>query len=353
MKESTCDMSSDLQGLRILVVDDEVSNVRMLERMYTSAGYTNILGVTDPRTLVDLTRSFPPDLLLLDLRMPHLDGFQILERLAADASTEDLLPIIVLTADDTVQAKEKALSLGATEFITKPFHSFEILLRTRNLLRMRQLQAELQERNRDLSDRVIARTQDLERSQAETLDRLASAVEARDGETGEHTRRVGENSAELAGALGLSLEDVELIRRAAPLHDVGKIGIPDAVLLKRGRLTTQEFDIAKTHTIIGARLLSGGESDIIRMAERIARFHHERWGGGGYPQGLTGDHIPLEARIVAIVDVFDALTHDRPYRKAWPVNRVLTEIRAQAGVHFDPEIAAALLTIHSEGRLIL
>lgn len=343
----------ELEQLRILVVDDEASNVRLLERLYATAGYKNVIGVTDPRRVLELNRTFSPDLVILDLRMPHMDGFAVLRRLATESPKDALPPVIVLTADDSIEARREALSLGATEFLNKPFQPFDILLRTRNLLKMRRLHLELQERNRFLDVRVQERTRGLERAHAEILERLAHAVEARDGETGEHTRRVGENAAMLADALGLSRQHVELIRRAAPLHDVGKIGIPDAVLLKPGKLTAEEFDIAKTHTTIGARILSGGESEVVHVAERIALSHHERWDGLGYPEGRAGETIPLEARIVAVVDVLDALAHDRPYRPAWPMERVRGEIRRQAGSHFDPVAADALLKLEAENRVVL
>lgn len=342
-----------LGHLRILIVDDEWANVRLLERLYATVGYTEVVGVTDPRRAIELDRVLSPDLVVLDLRMPHLDGFAVLRHLAQHTATGEIRPVIVLTADESVESRRKALLLGATEFLTKPFQPFDILLRTRNLLQMRNLHLQLQERNRGLEERVVARTRDLERAQAEVLQRLAQAVEARDGETGEHTRRVGENSALLASALGLSAEHVELIRRAAPLHDVGKIGIPDAILLKPGTLTPEEFDIAKTHTTLGAKILSQGESEIIRMAERIALSHHERWNGTGYPHGLRETQIPLEARIVTVVDVFDALAHDRSYRRAWPVEKVCEEIRRQAGDHFDPDVVTALLELEARDRLIV
>jgi putative two-component system response regulator len=185
------------------------------------------------------------------------------------------------------------------------------------------------------------------------LERLAQAVETRDGETGEHTRRVGENSAHLARALGLPDDQVELLRRAAPLHDVGKIGIPDAVLAKRGALTAAEREVVKTHTVLGAKILAQGDSELMRAAERIALGHHERWDGTGYPNGLAGEEIPLEARIVAVVDVFDALVHDRPYRDAWTETRALAEIEAGAGGHFDPAVAAAFLQAHAAGGLVM
>jgi putative two-component system response regulator len=197
---------------------------------------------------------------------------------------------------------------------------------------------------RDISERVHAH-EELQASQHEVLQRLAVAAEYRDDDTGRHTRRVGDLSARLAAGLELPAEDVELIRHAAPLHDVGKIGIPDAILLKPGRLTLVEFEEVKTHTLIGARMLAGGGFPLLEAAEQIARSHHERWDGSGYPSGLAGAEIPLAGRIVALADVFDALTHDRPYKTAWSELEALTEIRAQRGRQFDPELVDCFLRL--------
>lgn len=190
---------------------------------------------------------------------------------------------------------------------------------------------------------VEARTLDLDDSQVEIVERLAKAAEIRDDDTGRHTQRVARQSALLAEALGMGERFIELIRRAAPVHDVGKIGIPDRILLKAGKLTAVEMEIARSHTVIGARLLSGGHSDLVKMAERIALSHHERWNGSGYPQGLRGEEIPLEARIVGLADVLDALTHRRPYRPASPMHEALAEVVRERGMHFDPALVDALL----------
>ena len=223
------------------------------------------------------------------------------------------------------------------------------MLRIGNLLQTRHLHCLLSDQNAVLEERVRQRTHELQEAQGEILARLAAAAEHRDDDTGRHTLRVGELSAAIAETLGLSSQVVSLIRAAAPLHDVGKIGVPDHVLLKAGALTPEEFAIMKTHTTIGAAILAGGHSPVVIEAERIALNHHERWDGTGYPNGLLGDAIPLSARIVAVADVFDALTHERPYRPAWPMARVMEEVRAQAGRHFDPEVVAAFLT-HSADR---
>jgi putative two-component system response regulator len=192
--------------------------------------------------------------------------------------------------------------------------------------------------------RVRERTRQRDKAQDEMLQRLAAAGEARDDDTGQHTQRVGRLASEVAQAIGLPADRVALIRQAAPLHDIGKIGIPDAVLLKPGKLSPDEYEVMKGHTIIGARILADGQCDVVRLAASIARHHHERWDGTGYPDRLTAEAIPIEARIVALVDVFDALMHERPYRPAWPRQRVLDHLRQERGRHFDPAICDAFLS---------
>jgi putative two-component system response regulator len=330
---------------RILVVDDEPANVQLLQRLLAREGYARVQGLTDPVQALEAFRADPPDLLLLDLHMPRMDGLEVLARLAARAEEGEHRPVLVLTADVTAEARERALRAGAHDFVLKPFDATEVLLRIRTHLRTRELHLRLAAQNQALEARVRRRTAELEQSQLEVLQRLAQAAELRDDDTGQHTRRVGELAAELARALGVADEEVELIRRAAPLHDVGKIGIPDAILLKPERLDPAEFAVMKTHAAIGARMLAGGRSPLMRMAERIALTHHERWDGSGYPGGLTGEDIPLAGRIVAVADFYDALAHDRPYRGAWALKRITGEIAAQSGRHFDPRVAERFLAL--------
>ena len=336
-----------LQAARILIVDDEQQNLWVLSRILERAGYSAIQTTTDPRQVVQLVLEFNPDLILLDLHMPEVDGFTVLQKLGPVIPTGTYLPILMLTGDDRSEPKRQALAGGAKDFLLKPFDVIEVLLRIRNLLETRFLHLAVLEQNQDLERKVVARTQLLEESQIEVLERLASAAEFRDDDTGRHTQRVATGSAVLARALGLEEGTSGVIRRAAPLHDVGKIVIPDNVLLKPGGLTDEEFTIMKRHTTIGAKILSGGQTDLIQMAERIARSHHERWDGNGYPDGLTGETIPLEARLVAVADVFDALTHARPYRGAWPLEKVRNEIAKQSGRHFDPQVVRVFLSLAS------
>lgn len=332
-----------LQNSSIILVDDEPANVRLLEKILGRAGYGDVRSTTDPRTVVPQINQRRPDLLIMDLHMPHINGFEILEQINKVVPERSFFPVLVLTADRTEPTEERALKAGARDFLTKPFRISEALLRIRNLLEIRSF-------HRLLEERVEHTTRAYEHSQFEILERLAQAAEFRDDDTGEHTRRVGEASSRLAGRLDLHPVDVELIRRAAPLHDVGKISIPDAILLKPGRLTAEEFEVMKSHASSGAKLLAGGKSELIRMAEEIALCHHERWDGRGYPGGLAGEEIPMAARIVAVVDVYDALSSDRPYRAAWPREVVLEEIRKGSGTHFDSSIVEAFLDMQKSGQ---
>jgi putative two-component system response regulator len=329
---------------RILIVDDQPANVELLEAILDGAGYKDVLGTTDPREVIRLHHEFEPDLILLDLMMPHMDGFAVMSQLAARIPAGEYLPVLVLTADITSEARARALSAGAKDFLTKPLDHLEVLLRIRNLLETRQLHLQLAAQNRMLDERVRSRTRDLEEARIEILDRLALAAEFRDDDTGQHTLRVGITSARIAECLDEAPSQVELIRRAAPLHDVGKIGIPDAILLKPGKLTPAEWRIMQTHATVGTRILRGSQAPVLQMAEQIALCHHERWDGTGYPTGFGGPDIPLAARIVAVADVYDALTHDRPYKTAWPPMDAIAEIRRQSGIQFDPDIVNAFLS---------
>jgi putative two-component system response regulator len=328
---------------RILIVDDEAANVELLKRLLDRAGFTRVDSTTDPRQAGALFEQLGPDLVLVDLHMPHMDGLAVIDELTRLAHAT-YLPILMLTGDMAPQARRDALSRGAKDFVNKPFHADEVLLRIRTLLETRFLYLEIQSQNQMLEAKVQERTQELEAAQIEILERLARAAEFRDDNTGQHTERVGQMAALLANEIGWSSADVALIRRAAPLHDVGKIGIPDSVLLKLGKLTAEEFTLVKTHTTIGARILSGSRFSLLKLAEEIAASHHERWDGSGY-QGTAGEAIPLVGRIVTVADVFDALTQERPYKAAWSKEDAVAEIERQRGHQFDPAIVDAFLRI--------
>jgi putative two-component system response regulator len=334
-----------------LIVDDQSTNVLLLEGILQEEDLA-FRSLTDSRQTLPVFLAYEPDLILLDLQMPYLDGFAVMKQLRAVVPPGSFLPILVLTADISPQAKRQALTEGASDFLTKPFDATEVILRIRNLLHTRQLHLRLQAENQLLEQKVRERTADLEATQLEILERLALAAEYRDDDTGQHTRRVGQMSAQIARALGLPELEVDLIERAAPLHDVGKIAIPDAILLKPGKLTLDEFEIMKTHTTRGAEMLSGGRFPLLQRAEEIALTHHERWDGTGHV-GLRGEGIPPAGRIVTVADVFDALTNERPYKQAWPRAAAVKEIVDQSGRQFDPAVVEAFLKVVSIDPAVL
>jgi len=315
-----------------------------LERLFEWEGYTQITGLTDPRAALELCRFARPDILLLDLHMPQIDGYTFLERLGENYTGDDFMPVLVFTADVNEEAKKRALTLGATDFLRKPCDPTEMALRVHNFLKMRHLHREVVRQNEALESRVQERTADLEAARLDALRRLAKAAECRDDDTGEHIQRVGELAALIGAALQAGPSPAEL-RIAAPLHDIGKIGLPDSILLKPGKLTTEEFEAMKSHTTLGHEILSGGPSPILQLAASIALTHHERWDGSGYPGRLCGANIPIEGRVTAVADVFDALTRRRPYKAAWPLEEAVAEIRRGSGAHFDPEVVTAFLSL--------
>jgi putative two-component system response regulator len=329
----------------ILIIDDEEPNIRLLEFMLQSAGYKNVRGVSDPRRAVVACQEHTPDLILLDLHMPHISGLPLMKLLLEEFADHTYFPILVLTADLTPEAKRKALATGAKDFLPKPFDAAELLLRIRNLLATRALYKQIQLQNGQLTSRVEEGTRALANAEVEILERLARAAEYRDDETGQHTQRVGMLAAMIAEAAGQSADEVQLLRIAAPLHDVGKIGIPDRVLLKPGKLTPEELNIIRSHTAIGGEILAGSRFPVLQLARQIAVCHHERWDGTGYPQQISGESIPVAARVTAIADVFDALTHARPYKEAWPLERAIATIKHESGQHFDPALVSAFVSV--------
>jgi len=331
------------RNARLLIVDDEDANIEVLQRILTRAGFTRIFTSNDSRQATALYVEHRPDLILLDLHMPHLDGLEVMDQLNEIAEAS-YLPILILSGDLTPEARRDALSRGAKDFVNKPFQQDELLLRIKTLLETRFLYIQIQSQNQLLEAKVRERTRELVEAQIEIIQRLAVAAEFRDDNTGQHTHRVGQMSALLAKQLGLADSQVALIRRAAEMHDVGKIGVPDGILMKMGKLTVEEFEIVKTHTTIGARILSGGKFPLLRLAEEIAFSHHERWNGEGYAN-LRGADIPLAGRIVAVADVFDALTQQRPYKPAWPVAEAIAEIDLQRSRQFDPAVVDAFLRV--------
>jgi len=341
--------SVDLTSLKILLVDDEETILVILKGILQRAGYTHVSTLDDPRKALERFLDESPDLLVLDHHMPGKDGLEVIEDLRP--YLPDYFPILMLTGDERPELKETALSSGAKDFLVKPINPVEVRLRIRNLLEARYFHQQLQHNNERLEAMVRQRTRELENAHVEMLIRLAKAAEYRDDDTGEHTWRVARTSALLAQELGLDGDRVDLVLRAARLHDVGKIAIPDGILLKPGRLTPAEYEVVKGHARAGAELLSGGRSPLMKLAETISLTHHERWDGTGYPQGLAGEAIPVESRLLAVADTFDALTHDRIHRKAVPLEKAVEEIRDQTGKQFDPRVVDAFLVVFERGEL--
>jgi putative two-component system response regulator len=328
----------NLDSARVLVIDDQPANVKIVEKMLRAEGYGEVSCFTDPREALVSYEQAPYDLVLLDLNMPHMDGFEVMKRLQ-EIDSQDYAPVLVLTAQVDRDTRIRALESGAKDFLTKPFDVVELINRIRNMLEVRMLHNTVLEQKAELERKVHERTQELDHTRLEIIRRLGRASEYRDNETGLHIVRMSKMSALLAKKAGLSERECELILNASPMHDVGKIGIPDSILLKPGKLDPSEWETMMKHAEIGAELLSGHHSELLEVARVIALSHHEKWDGSGYPQKLKGKDIPIMARIVAVADVFDALTSERPYKKAWSVEDAVKLISDGRGAHFDPDLA--------------
>jgi putative two-component system response regulator len=341
-------MATDLpfHQAKILIMDDSPSTVKLLEDMLHRAGYTRIRHTTEERQALSVYYDWHPDLVLLDLHMRYLDGFAVMAQLKT--VEQDYLPLIVLTGDTSQTVRQRALGAGAKDFLQKPFDLVEALARIRNILEVRLLHKALQAHNALLEAWVQRRTQELNETRLEIVRRLSRAVAYRDNETGLHVIRMSHYAASLGRAVGMSSVGCEILLHACPMHDIGKIGIPDRILLKPARLDPEEWAIMQTHTTIGADLLAGHDSELMQMAHLAALTHHEKWDGSGYPQGLKGAAIPLVGRITAVCDVFDALTSPRPYKRAWPFDNAVAEIQQHSGRHFDPSVVEKFCTILPE-----
>jgi putative two-component system response regulator len=335
-------MNIDPKKASILIVDDEPANVRLLEKILMTMGYENVVGTQNPHEVLPLYQDHESDLILLDIDMPGLDGYGVMEQL--NVFTDGYLPpILVLTAQHMQSYRQRAFDLGARDYVTKPFDTSELLSRVRNLLEAQMAQKYMRHQNVILERKVLERTNELQDTRLQVVRRLGRAAEYRDNETGLHIIRMSTIASLLGEAAGMTAYECDLLLNAASMHDIGKIGIPDNILLKQGKLDPGEWEIMKTHTQIGADILSGDDSELMLMAHDIALTHHEKWNGEGYPHGIKGEDIPQVGRITALADVFDALTSERPYKTAWTIEKAVELITNESGRHFDPDLVGIFL----------
>lgn len=350
---------------KIMIIDDEPINVKVCQKYLQELGYKRCVGFSDASRAMTQICEEKPDLIILDVMMPVVSGVEILRQIRAKADLSHI-PVLILTASTDRNTKLTVLELGATDFLTKPIDPSELAPRVRNVLTVKQHQDNLKNYANRLEEAVHQRTLELEASRQDVIYCLARAVEYRDDVTGRHVERVGQYAGIIAQALGLPDHEVRMMEQAAQLHDVGKVGIADEILMKPGKLSPEEFEQMQRHTLfgkrivermgdhewvklrqhvlIGSRILDVPRSPLLTMAGRIALTHHERWDGMGYPLGLAGEDIPLEGRITAVADVFDALSSRRPYKPPYPVDKCFAIISEESGTHFDPRIVEAFIS---------
>jgi putative two-component system response regulator len=331
----------------ILIVDDAPISIALLKKLVSQLADCRPFTFLRAREGLAWCEQNDPDLVIVDYLMPEMDGIEFAKCFRGMPGKADT-PLLMVTAAGDREIKHRALSLGINDFLNKPFDQIELQARARNMLALRSSQKKLANRALLLSDEVAKATSEITAREHETLLCLGRAAEHRDPETHEHIIRMSNYSRLIAVRLGLSQEECELLLRAAPLHDIGKIGTPDHILLKPGKLTPQEFEIMKQHTVIGERILANSSSPILRAGAEIAFSHHEKFDGSGYPCGLKGRAISLYGRIVAVADVFDALTSARPYKKAWDLDRACELLRTNSGKHFDPMCIEAFFDVWDE-----
>jgi putative two-component system response regulator len=354
----------EAESARIMVVDDETVNIKVIQKYLKQAGYSRICGISDPALVLAGITLEQPDVILLDVMMPRISGLDLLSTIRSNPETAHL-PVLILTALCDRETRLAVLERGATDFLAKPVDPYELVPRVRNALTVKKYHDGLRNYTQSLEDAVRLRTAELETSRREVVYCLARAAELRDDNTGHHVLRVGKYAAAIGRALGMEEPDVEMLEQAAQLHDIGKIGIPDEILLKPGALDPEQYKRMQQHVDMGQKIidppsqvdwktlthcvefgqqvLESGRSPLLKMAARIALTHHERWNGKGYPRGLAGEDIPLEGRITAVADVFDALSSRRPYKPPYPLNQCFAIIAAERGEHFDPAIVDIFL----------
>lgn len=354
---------------KIMIVDDEQINIKVVQRYLNMSGYENFISTSDSTKAMEIAKQENPDILLLDIKMPKVDGFEILELIRADEILK-YTPVVILTASADAATRQRALELGATDFLAKPVDPSDLVLRVRNTLIIKAHHDQTEAYVKTLEHEVHKRTDALAKSRLDVIHCLARAAEYRDNDTGHHIDRVGRYVGLIARKLGLDNEQVEMMEHASPLHDVGKIGIPDKILLKPGKLTEDEYEIMHkhcqmggkvfhrlskeehadylNHAELGVKILGDTGSALVEMASRIALTHHEKWDGTGYPLALSGEDIPIEGRITAVADVFDALSSIRPYKPAFSKKKCFAIMSEERGKHFDPRVLDAFFSLKDE-----
>jgi putative two-component system response regulator len=326
----------------VLVVDDTPENIDVL--VGTLKEIYNVKAAINGSMALKIAKQSPPDIILLDIMMPGIDGYEVCRQLKGNYITRNI-PVVFITAKIEVEDELHGFELGAVDFIAKPISPPVVKARVRTHLALYDL-------NRELDRKVRHQTEQLNETRLKIIQRLGKAAEFKDNQTGLHVIRMSKYSQILASAVGFSESDAELLMNAAPMHDIGKIGIPDGILKKPGRLTAEEFDIMKTHCRIGAEVIGEDSSELLQLAREISLTHHEKWNGSGYPNMLAGGEIPISARIIAIADVFDALTSERPYKRAWSIDNAVELLEREKGNHFDPELVPLFLRSLSEIKSI-
>ncbi|BDE05064.1 two-component system response regulator [Vulcanimicrobium alpinum] len=326
------------------LVDDVRANLLIYEHVLARIAGIQTRSFTSSADALAWCEVTEPDLLVIDYRMPTPNGIEFIQQYRI-MRPESETPIIMITGDFDRSVKNRALELGATDFLKKPTDPVELQARARNLLALRESRRKLQAHAHSLKEDIARAVADITAREEETIHRLMRAAEFRDETTGQHIVRLGHYAAAMGQALGMNAEEQRQLLLATPMHDIGKVAIPDSILLKPGRLTAAEMDIMRHHAEAGYDILKGSNSKVLQMAADIALGHHEKWDGSGYPNGIRGESIPLSARVCAVSDVFDALTSDRPYKYAWTVERAFAEIQRLAGLSFDPKLVALFFEI--------
>ena len=326
--------------MNVLIIDDQQPNVMLLSVLVKRLGGIATHEFFDALLALEWCKNNDPDLVLIDYMMPNMDGIEFVTKFRTLPGKVNI-PIVMITADSDIEVRHKALEATANDFLNKPINSTELSTRVKNMLALRKAQLQLSNKAAWLAEEVKKATEQILKTEREVILRLARAAEYKDPETGTHIQRMSQYAGHIAKNLGLSKEEQQLIVAAAPMHDIGKIGIPDNVLLKPGRLDSEELKVIYQHPTYGKQMLTGSSSKLIQAAEVIAYSHHEKFDGSGYPQGLAGNDIPLYGRIVALADVFDALSSARPYKVAWEIDRTISFIKEQSGKHFDPKCVDA------------